>query len=306
MNLKQLEAFVQVAERKSFSKAAKELFLTQPTVSAHVSALEKELKARLFIRNTKEVELSKEGKMLFTYAKEMVALEEQIKQIFLRNEEEDASCITIAASTIPFQYVLPHVLAKFSERHPQDKFELVESDSADVIGRVAARQVEIGFTGTMIPKANCNYIPFFEDELVIIAPNTEHFQQMKKNGISLDIFRNEPIIMREVGSGTRMETEKYLKSNGVNLEQMKVVASMENTEAIKRSVSNGLGIAILSALATEKEVEHEEVLKFSFPGEKMIRSLYIVQNKNQTNSLATSRFIHLVQDEYAAEGLKKE
>lgn len=306
MNLKQLEAFVQVAEKKSFSKAAKELFLTQPTVSAHVSALEKELKARLFNRNTKEVELSREGKMLFTYAKEMVALEEQIKQIFLRSEEEDATCITIAASTIPFQYVLPRVLARFSERHPKDKFEVIESDSADVIGRVAARQIEIGFTGTMIPKANCTYIPFFEDELVIITPNTERFQQMKKNGITMDIFRNEPIIMREVGSGTRMETEKYLKSNGINLEQMKVVASMENTEAIKRSVGNGLGIAILSALAVEKEAAHEEVLKFSFPGERMIRNLYVVQNKNQTDSLATSRFIHLVQEEYAGDGLKKE
>ena len=305
MNLKQLEAFVQVAEKRSFSKAAKELFLTQPTVSAHVSALERELKVRLFVRNTKEVEMSREGKMLFAYAKEMVALEEQIEQIFLHREEE-ASCITIAASTIPFQYVLPNVLAKFSETYPQDKFELTESDSADVIGHVSAGKVEVGLTGTMIAKTNCNYIPFFEDELVVITPNTEHFRQMQKRGITLDFFRSEPIIMREVGSGTRMETEKYLKNSGVKLEQMRVVASMDNTEAIKRTVSKGLGIAILSSLAAEQEVEHGEVLKFAFPGERMIRNLYIVQNKNESISLAASKFIHLIQEEYQRDGMKKE
>lgn len=298
MNLKQLEAFVQVSEKKSFSKAAKELFLTQPTVSAHISSLEKELKVRLFIRNTKEVELSKEGRLLFSYAKEMVSLEEQIERVFNNNKTEGAACISIAASTIPFQYVLPEILAKFSEKHPQDKFELVESDSADVIARVLAREVEVGFTGTMIAKPNCKYIPFFQDELVVITPNTEKFRRMQAKGITMDLFRTEPIIMREVGSGTRLEVEKYLKANGISTNELTIIASMGNQEAIKKSVSKGLGIAMISSLATEEEVKKQELLKFSFPNGQMIRQLYIVQNKNQINSLAASRFVHLVQEEY--------
>ena len=89
MNLKQLEAFVRVSERRSFSKAAKELFLTQPTVSAHISSLEKELDARLFVRNTKEVDLSEEGKKLYDYARQMVDLEYKIEDAFSGGKEQE-------------------------------------------------------------------------------------------------------------------------------------------------------------------------------------------------------------------------
>ena len=125
MNLKQLEAFVQVAEGGSFSKAAKELFLTQPTISAHVSSLEKELNVRLFIRNTKEVSLSEDGRDLYKYARQMVELEQKIEERFGSREEEERQCITIAASTIPAQYLLPKILLKFRERYPDEQLNIV-------------------------------------------------------------------------------------------------------------------------------------------------------------------------------------
>ena len=105
MNLKQLEAFVKVTEGRSFSKAAKELFLTQPTISAHIASLEKELNTRLFVRNTKEVSLSEDGTVLYEYAKQMVELERKIEYAFLHEEQDAPQCITIAASTIPAQYL---------------------------------------------------------------------------------------------------------------------------------------------------------------------------------------------------------
>ena len=107
MNLKQLEAFVQVAEGGSFSKAAKQLFLTQPTISAHISSLEKELNARLFVRNTKEVKLSDDGKELYRYARQMIDLQKKIEERFETGKSESKHLITIAASTIPAQYLLP-------------------------------------------------------------------------------------------------------------------------------------------------------------------------------------------------------
>ena len=113
MNLKQLEAFVQVAEGGSFSKAAKQLFLTQPTISAHISSLEKELNARLFVRNTKEVKLSDDGKDLYRYARQMIDLQKKIEERFETGKEESKHLITIAASTIPAQYLLPKILMKF-------------------------------------------------------------------------------------------------------------------------------------------------------------------------------------------------
>ena len=121
MNLKQLEAFVKVTESGSFSKAAKLLFLTQPTVSAHISSLEKELDSRLFVRNTKEVKLSEEGKQLYQYARQMVELEKEIEQVFSKDAHREEKCITIATSTIPAQYILPKILMKFNERYPNSE-----------------------------------------------------------------------------------------------------------------------------------------------------------------------------------------
>ena len=103
MKLKQLEGFGQVAGGGSFSKAAKELFLTQPTISAHIASLEKELKVRRFIRNTKEVSLSDDGRELYKEAKPMMELEKEVEEKFGNQEESGRHCITNAASTGPAQ-----------------------------------------------------------------------------------------------------------------------------------------------------------------------------------------------------------
>ena len=141
MNLKQLEAFVKVTESGSFSKAAKLLFLTQPTVSAHISSLEKELDSRLFVRNTKEVKLSEEGKQLYQYARQMVELEKEIEQVFSKDAHREEKCITIATSTIPAQYVLPAILAKFRETYPDEQFRISENDSCGVVERYLKKSI---------------------------------------------------------------------------------------------------------------------------------------------------------------------
>ena len=119
MNLKQLEAFVQVSESGSFSKAAKELFLTQPTISAHISSLEKELNVRLFIRNTKEVSLSDDGKDLYRYAKQITDLEKAIEERFYMDSDDGKTCYhncginnTCAVSSAESIDVLQRTLSK--------------------------------------------------------------------------------------------------------------------------------------------------------------------------------------------------
>ena len=136
MELKQLEAFVEVAESGSFSKAAKRLFLTQPTVSAHILALEKELDIRLFVRNTKEVCLTEEGQRLYFYARQMADLQCKIKEEFGHRKTEEKQCIAIAASTVPAQYLLPELLAKFNEKYPGEQLRIREMDSAQVVEQV--------------------------------------------------------------------------------------------------------------------------------------------------------------------------
>ena len=299
MNLKQLEAFVQVAEGGSFSKAARELYLTQPTISAHISSLEKELNVRLFVRNPKEVSLSDNGKDLYKYAKQMVDLQGKIEEHFGMKKDSGKHCITIAASTIPAQYLLPKVLMCFNEKYPEEQFKIKETDSAQVVTQIVDCMADVGFTGTVLEKKHCKYIPFYKDELVIIAPNTEkyrRFQEECPNDISW--LKREHVIMREEGSGTRKEAEKQLRSAGVNMADLEIIASIENQETIKKSVRQGIGVSILSRLAATDEAKAGQMLIFPIPGADEGRDINVVYNRNYQLSRSAERFIKIVKEVY--------
>lgn len=305
MNLKQLEAFVYIAEGHSFSQAARELYLTQPTISAHISSLEKELNVRLLVRNTKEVHLSEEGKKLYEYAKRIIDLQTEIFRTFKQEEEGETTCINIAASTVPTQYILPELLSIFRKKYPGEQFRLVETDSAGAIEEVVNHTVEIGFTGTILEKKNCKYIPFYEDELVIITPNTPAYQDLlteyeNQNDDQKDLswVMEKPMVMREEGSGTRKEAEKQLRLCGLDLSKMNLVASIENQEMIKKSVSNGMGISVISKLATEDEVSEGRLLRFHLPEGRSQRSLHVVYNPDFRMSASAERLVKTVKNLY--------
>ncbi len=298
MNLKQLEAFVQIAEGGSFSKAAKELFLTQPTISAHISALEKELAVRLFVRNTKEVSLSEDGQALYKYARQMVDLEKKIEEKFCAEKKEGKRSITIAASTIPAQYLLPEILIRFNEKYPKDQIKIMETDSAKVVMRIIDQTADVGFTGTVLEKKHCKYLPFYKDELVIVTPCTSKYRQLREKETDISWIQKEHILMREEGSGTRKEAEKQLRAAGVDVGSMRVIASIENQETIKKSVQQGMGISVLSRLAVEEEEKSGKMLVFHIPTENGGRDINLVYNKNKAMTKATERFVGVVREVY--------
>ena len=299
MNLKQLEAFVQVSESGSFSKAAKELFLTQPTISAHISSLEKELNVRLFIRNTKEVSLSDDGKDLYRYAKQITDLEKAIEERFYMDSDDGKHFITIAASTIPAQYLLPKVLMCYRERYPKEQIKIMETDSSEVVTQVVDHMVDVGFTGTVLEKKHCKYIPFYKDELAVITPDTPEYRILKEqNRDDIDWIRRKPLILREEGSGTRKAAEKQLKNAGISMETLDIVASIANQETIKKSVKQGMGITVLSRLAAEVE---EGLLIFPIPGADEGRDINLVYNKNYQMTRSADRFIRIVKEVYDIE-----
>lgn len=299
MNLKQLEAFVQVSESGSFSKAAKELFLTQPTISAHISSLEKELNVRLFIRNTKEVSLSDDGKDLYRYAKQITDLEKAIEERFYMDSDDGKHFITIAASTIPAQYLLPKVLMCYRERYPKEQIKIMETDSSEVVTQVVDHMVDVGFTGTVLEKKHCKYIPFYKDELAVITPDTPEYRILKEqNRDDIDWIKRKPLILRGEGSGTRKEAEKQLKNAGISMEDLDIVASIANQETIKKSVKQGMGITVLSRLAAEDE---DGLLIFPIPGADEGRDINLVYNKNYQMTRSADRFIRIVKEVYDIE-----
>ena len=273
MNLKQLEAFVQVAEGGSFSKAAKELYLTQPTISAHIASLEKELGVRLFVRNTKEVGLSDDGKDMYKYARQIVDLEKKIEERFGSREDGEKHCITIAASTIPAQYLLPKVLIRFNEKYPNEQIKIIETDSAKVVTQIIDHMADVGFTGTVLEKKHCKYMPFYKDELVIVTPNTEKYRRFQEESPE--------------------DIQWLLKEH--------VIASIENQETIKKSVRQGMGVSVLSRLATKDETRDGYLLAFPIPRADEGRDINLVYNKNYQLSGSAERFIKVVKEVYQVE-----
>ncbi|MGN0465315.1 MAG: selenium metabolism-associated LysR family transcriptional regulator [Lachnospiraceae bacterium] len=298
MDLKQLESFIKVVDYGNFSRAAKSLYLTQPTVSAHISSLEDELNCKLFLRDTRNIVLTEKGKILYQYASKMIFLKNKIKEEFIEKIDEKKDTITIAASTIPSQYILPEVIGVFGKKYPKKKFKIIETDSAKVVKNIIAGIADIGLTGTVLDKNDCYYLPFYKDELMIIMPNTEKYRKIQKEETGIEWLLNESIIMREEGSGTRIETERYLEKMGIDVKSLNIVANMENPESIKRSVRNEIGITIISKLAVKEEVVAEVLLEYPFFQENEGRALNIVYQKQHLLSDAEENFIKIIKEMY--------
>ena len=202
IDIKELEAFACVVEKGSFSRAAEALYLTQPTISAHVASLERKLNIKLLVRTTKEIYPSDAGNLLYEYAKEILRLRTNAVQAIKAFSKEMRGTVSVAASTIPGQYYLPKLIQSFRAEYPDISFSLQILDSAEVAEQVSARKVEIGFTGTIINLPKCVYQVLAEDRLVIITPNTPHYQAYLSTGFPTRQITQETFISRESGSGT--------------------------------------------------------------------------------------------------------
>lgn len=296
MNLKQLEAFARVAEAKSFSEAAKILYLTQPTVSAHVASLEKELGVCLLMRSTKEVSLTEEGEILYDYAMQMLELEQQIRERFGSRKKEGA-VLRIAASTIPSQYLLPEIMVRFRERYPGVRLRVMETDSTGAVEQILSRRADIGFAGTVLEEKQCVYIPFYQDELVVIIPG-EGLEGPESAAETAAWIRRMPVILREEGSGTRKEAQRLLRQMGIELSELNIVASIQNQETIKRSVRNGMGISILSRLAAEDEIRSGGLRAVPLGETGGKRNINLVFDRRSLHSTEAEKLIDLVKEMY--------
>lgn len=280
MNLLQLKVFVGVMEQRSFSKAAAQMHLSQPTVSAHIHGLEQELGTRLFGRGGKEIQVLEAAGLLYPRARKMLQTEQEILELFGK-ERPRCERLRIGASSIPGQYVLPAVLKKFSARYPGVQLDITQTDSRGVIEGVKAERFELGLAGTgPVHGGELECEPFYEDELVIIAPNEEPYRRVSSLGLPLELLKKTPLILREEGSGTRTETEQYLKNVGIEMEKLRTAAVMDNPENIKRAVEAGVGISFISRLAAEDYSRDGRLLLFPLQGVPMKRKLYAMTNKN--------------------------
>lgn len=276
MNIRQLESFVNIAENLSFSETAEKMYLSQPTVSGYINSLEDELGISLFARSTKDISLTVQGEELYPEAKKIVDTVKIIENRFIKKNETDRP-VVISSSSIPSRYLLSGILSEFSAKYKDVRFVVNESDSLAVVESIYNKSADIGFTGTKIMGRNCKYVKMFEDEMVVITPNNDYYSELIKKR-SLDWIKGVPVILREVGSGTRREAIKIIKNMGINPDSLNIIAEMENTETIKRSVRDGMGISFISKLAVKEGISTGNVLEKQLSKDMKNRNIYMVTN----------------------------
>lgn len=299
MDFKQLQSFVAVAKYKSFSVAAEKLYISQPTISSHIRLLEEELESRLIIRSSKYLELTPRGNELYECATSILNLRDGLLSRWANQEN---TIIRLSTSTLPSTYVLPEVLPAFNKINTNTYFTIRQSDSSSVIKDVLDDQCSIGLTGMHCDNDKLEFIPFYEDNMVIITPVTEHFLEMKNSGVTnINELLKEPIIIRESESGTQKRADKLFRELNITENDLNIVARINDPEAIKNLVAGNMGISLISHKAALNMEQEKRILVFDIPDYKMTRKLYMVYKKDYIFQKDILAFINYLKNFYAIE-----
>ena len=292
INLKQLEAFVTTAEFSSFTKAAEALYLTQSTVSAHINAMEQTLGVRLIQRGSRrKVQLTSEGKQAYEMAKEILNRCQSLQN--LGNTIEQCQ-LAVGASSVPSQYLVPELMLGFLAKNPDSRYVLQRGDSDKIHRLLKQGDVRIGFVGAAQDRENYNYHVVAGDRLVLITANNDHYRKMKSMGTSGRELLHDPMILREISSGTRKAMEAYLTRLGVPVRSLDLVAQIDNTEAIKSSVSRGIGVSVVSELTVREELESGKLLSFDLDAGGLFRNIYLCWRKDVMLTGVEKKFVEFV------------
>ena len=312
MDIRQLESLVVVAEQGSFSEAARILHISQPSISTHISALEKELGVRLFNRTTKKVVLTSQGKEVYEYALGIFNLTKRIRDL---GSSPNLQTLQLGASSVPSAYMLPEIMRGFREEYPDCRIALRQSDSAIVVEELLDGVCDVGIVGDVIKANGLSYTPILEDRNVLVTANNEHFRALKKQvdkevaqgadptELIRDILTKEPVIMRENGSGSRRFFDLFLTANDLKFSSIRIAAFCNDMEAVKNMVAKGVGISIAPELSVAKEISKEEVIAFDLTKGKTVdmRTFYLVTKREKRKNSLKNQFVQYVKKMYGLE-----
>lgn len=282
-DLRQLEIFVKIVDLKSFSKAAKVVFLAQASVSERIATLEKMVGVRLLDRLGREITPTKAGELLYKHA---ILLLDMKKTACLEMQEfmgVKRGNIVLGGSTIPGEYILPRILGLFCREYPSVSVNLSVADSVSIETRVSDGGLELGVIGSKTTKKSLICQELWADELVLAIPAKHRWTGRKT--ISLEALFEEPFIFRESGSGTFKIFDKYLRANGTRgLNSLKAVARLGTSTAVKEGIKAGLGVSILSSRALETELASGVLKTLKVENLRMHRSFYLIRDRRRIAS----------------------
>jgi DNA-binding transcriptional LysR family regulator len=297
MDTRQLAAFCAVVERKSFSRAAEQLGLSQPAVSLQIAALEKRVGRRLLDRSGRRVEPTEAGALLYRRAQRMLQLEEQLLDEVAGEHGELAGTLDIGASTGPGENVVPLLLCEFQREHPGVHVTLSISDTQSVVERVAEREIELGVVGAARRHRSVVFEPLFRDEVILACPPGHPFANRT---LPVDELRRQPLIVMQEGAGVRQVIEDELRRAGTRLRDLDVRLELGLQESVRSAVAAGHGVTFISRTAVESDLAAGTIVAARVRGLDPVREIFLARASGRSATRVAQAFLDFAHDRLPA------
>lgn len=290
MDFRQLEAFVNVAKYKNFSKAGKALYLSQPTISLHISNLEKELSVSLFDRTSKEVNLTPSGKEFLTYALDMINMKNKALHHIMTSEKAITGSIHISTSTTPNLVLLPRAIKTFQQLNPDVKFIIEEKSSTLILEDVCSLNSDLGLVGMKVENDRFFSTHLFDDELVFICSKDSPL-----NGVvEISDLTGHNFIGRTDQSATRVDLERAMVEQGIDVSMLENIIEIDNMNLTLQLVAENVGISYMSKSIFNCYKKYIHIKDFQIRGLNIERHIYLLTNRRRTLSPAVEDFVELL------------
>jgi DNA-binding transcriptional LysR family regulator len=286
----QLRVFLAVARRRSFTRAAEELLISQSAVSAQVRELTGLLGVPLFDQVGKKIFVTEAGRVLEEQAERVESVVAEIDREFLAWREGGAGVVRVGGSSSIGTYLLPSLIAGFSASHPRVEVSLEIENTAHIEERLLRNDFDVGFVGGALSSPELVTEPFIEDEIFFACAPT--YPLASSRPLSTERLQKEKLFVREAGSATRRTMEDYRREGGVTLENTVQLGSIE---AIKQAVMAGLGISYFSSLTVRHEVETGRLVRLKVKGVSLRRAFFLVRLRHKRETPSLRNFIEFAQ-----------
>ncbi|MGD9055945.1 MAG: LysR family transcriptional regulator [Desulfobacterales bacterium] len=286
LNLNQLRAFYQVAKCQNVSLAARQLFVSQPAVTAQVKLFEESCGLKLFKKKGRNLILTDEGKTLFNFSRKIFEYEKKIEDAVAQMKALKKGNLKLGSARTYARYFMPFLLTGFRDAFPDIKIHLDEGSSREMIHSLIELKNEVVIIAKADDHPNIAYIPFSREELVLIlSPN---HRLARQDSISLEQMAEEPIIMKDPGSGTRGLVDDLFLNNGVT---PNVLMETGDAEIIKLLVQHGEGISFLVKEAVAIELQEKKLVSVPLKADPLFLDVTIAYLKNQPLSPPAQAFL---------------
>ena len=292
-----LKVFRAVAKHLNFRKAAEELCLTQPAVTLQIKTLEQYLGVQLFDRSGARISLTSAGSVLLKYAHNIEELESAALAALSLLAGDQRGDLRIGASLTIAQYILPHLLGAFQQQHPQVRPHVTTCNTEQVLEALVARDVSVGFIEGPALRRDVHTETFLEDEIVLMVPPAHEWSE--RGFVEPAELKQERMIMRERGSGTRRVVEMALQKAGVQAKQLKLAMEFDSTEGIMTAVEAGLGIGFASLWSISKALQLGSLRVVPIHDVRITRPLRVAYARSQEPQGITLAFLHFLRSRHA-------